>query len=98
MARAVLRKSRVETMRNSCGSRRCSMSITALRAASNVTVRKCWAWPRTRTIMSRVSRDERQVSRRECQGRQAQRCDYLTEEGLSLSDDLDLHLPDLVLD
>src|ERR1051325_1381181 len=51
IARAVSRKSFVATISNACGSRRCSISNTALRAASNVTVRYGRARPRTMTFM-----------------------------------------------
>src|SRR5579885_423621 len=51
MAAAVWRKFLVATIRNSCGSNRCSISSTTLRWASKVTVRKCRVRPRTVTFI-----------------------------------------------
>src|SRR5437867_5899600 len=51
IARAVWRKSRVGTMLNWCGRSLCSMSRTALRPGSNVTVRKWRLRPRTVTFI-----------------------------------------------
>src|ERR1035437_3481909 len=57
MAPAVSRKFLVATILNSCGSSRCSMSRTALRARSKATVRQGCVRPRTVTFMRWCSAD-----------------------------------------
>src|ERR1017187_6096350 len=57
MAAAVSRKFFVAAILNSCGSSRCSMSRTALRARSKATVRQGCVRPRTVTFMRWCSAD-----------------------------------------
>src|SRR5260221_14741416 len=83
IAAAVSRKSRVPTMANLWGSSRCSISRTALPAASKDTVRKWRDLPRTVTFMGKVSGAAGRVSR---------------IEGRARSGDLNAHLADLVFD